>query len=105
MAPLNMLRTTPESIWLLGTPNRQPSMREHIVVENTNIAVLFRQIAGAVARRIVMYSKVDDTAIKGQDFGFIKFSQGLTYFFPVGTDIHVQIDQIVKGNKTIIASY
>ena len=79
--------------------------RTSIVVENNNIAVLFRQIAGAVARRIVMYSKVDDTAIKGQDFGFIKFGSRVDLFFPVGTDIHVQIDQIVKGNKTIIASY
>lgn len=79
--------------------------RTSIVVENKNIAILFRQIAGAVARRIVMYSKVDDTAIKGQDFGFIKFGSRVDLFFPLGTDIHVKLDEVVKGNKTIIASY
>ena len=79
--------------------------RTSIVVENKNMAILFRQIAGAVARRIIMYSKVDDRAIKGQDFGFIKFGSRVDLFFPLGTDIHVKLDEVVKGNKTIIASY
>ena len=79
--------------------------RTSIVVENQSIAVLFRQIAGAVARRIVMYSKVGDKAIKGKDFGFIKFGSRVDLFFPIGTNIHVKINDVVKGNKTIIASY
>ena len=79
--------------------------RTTVVVENDKIAVLFRQIAGALARRIVMYSKQNDIAIKGEDFGFIKFGSRVDLFFPLGTKIEVQLNQIVIGNKTIIASY
>ena len=79
--------------------------RTTIVVENDKIAVLFRQIAGALARRIVMYSKQNDIAIKGEDFGFIKFGSRVDLFFPLGTKIEVQLNQVVIGNKTIIASY
>ena len=79
--------------------------RTTIVVENDKIAVLFRQIAGALARRIVMYSKENDIVNKGDDFGFIKFGSRVDLFFPVGTKIEVELNQIVKGNKTFIASY
>lgn len=79
--------------------------RTTVVVENDKIAVLFRQIAGALARRIVMYSKENDIAIKGEDFGFIKFGSRVDLFFPLGTKIEVQLNQVVVGNKTIIASY
>ena len=79
--------------------------RTTVVVENDKIAVLFRQIAGALARRIVMYSKQNDIAIKGEDFGFIKFGSRVDLFFPLGTKIEVQLNQVVIGNKTIIASY
>lgn len=79
--------------------------RTTIVVENDKIAVLFRQIAGALARRIVMYSKENDIANKGEDFGFIKFGSRVDLFFPIGTKIEVELNQVVKGNKTIIASY
>ena len=79
--------------------------RTTVVVENDKIAVLFRQIAGALARRIVMYSKQNDIAIKGEDFGFIKFGSRVDLFFPLGTKIEVQLNQVVVGNKTIIASY
>ena len=79
--------------------------RTTVVVENDKIAVLFRQIAGALARRIVMYSKENDIASKGEDFGFIKFGSRVDLFFPVGTKIEVELNQVVKGNKTIIASY
>lgn len=79
--------------------------RTTVVVENDKIAVLFRQIAGALARRIVMYSKENDVANKGEDFGFIKFGSRVDLFFPLGTKIEVELNQAVKGNKTIIASY
>ena len=79
--------------------------RTTVVVENDKITVLFRQIAGALARRIVMYSKQNDIAIKGEDFGFIKFGSRVDLFFPLGTKIEVQLNQVVIGNKTIIASY
>ena len=79
--------------------------RTTVVVENDKIAILFRQIAGALARRIVMYSKENDIANKGDDFGFIKFGSRVDLFFPLGTKIEVELNQLVQGNKTIIASY
>lgn len=79
--------------------------RTTIVVENKNISILFRQIAGALAKRIVMYSKEGDQAKKGNDFGFIKFGSRVDLFFPLDTKIKVKLDQKVKGNKTVIASY
>ena len=79
--------------------------RTTVVVENDKIAILFRQIAGALARRIVMYSKENDIVNKGDDFGFIKFGSRVDLFFPLGTKIEVELNQLVQGNKTIIASY
>jgi phosphatidylserine decarboxylase len=79
--------------------------RTTVVVENDKIAILFRQIAGALARRIVMYSQENDNAKKGEDFGFIKFGSRVDLFFPIGTKINVELDQVIKGNKTVIASY
>ena len=79
--------------------------RTTVVVENDKISVLFRQIAGALARRIVMYSKENDTAVKGEDFGFIKFGSRVDLFFPIGTEINVELEQVVKGNQTVIAHY
>jgi phosphatidylserine decarboxylase len=79
--------------------------RTTVVVENDKIALLFRQIAGAVARRIVLYAKKDAIAKKGEDYGFIKFGSRVDVFFPLGTKINVEMNQIVKGNKTVLATY
>ena len=78
--------------------------RTSVVVENKNTAVLFRQIAGALAKRIVMYSKEGDEAIQGEDFGFIKFGSRVDLFLPLDVKIEVSLDEKVKGNQTIIAS-
>ena len=58
-----------------------------------------RQIAGALARRICCYSKNNDVAIQGEDFGFIKFGSRVDLFLPLGTKINVAIDQKVYGNR------
>jgi phosphatidylserine decarboxylase len=79
--------------------------RTTVVVENDKIALLFRQIAGAVARRIVLYAKKDAKAKKGEDYGFIKFGSRVDVFFPLGTKINVEMNQVVKGNKTVLATY
>jgi phosphatidylserine decarboxylase len=79
--------------------------RTTVVVENDKIALLFRQIAGAVARRIVLYAKKDAIAKKGEDYGFIKFGSRVDIFFPLGTKINVEMNQVVKGNKTVLATY
>ena len=78
--------------------------RTSVVVENKNTAVLFRQIAGALAKRIVMYSKEGNEAIQGEDFGFIKFGSRVDLFLPLDANIEVSLDQKVKGNQTVIAS-
>lgn len=78
--------------------------RTSIVVENKNTVVLFRQIAGALAKRIVMYSKEGDEAIQGEDFGFIKFGSRVDLFLPLDAKIEISLNQKVKGNQTIIAS-
>ena len=78
--------------------------RTSVVIENKKATVLFRQIAGALAKRIVMYSKEGDEAIQGEDFGFIKFGSRVDLFLPLDAKIEVSLDQKVKGNQTIIAS-
>ena len=78
--------------------------RTTVVVENKVFGeVLYRQIAGALARRIVNYAKVGDTVLQGTDAGFIKFGSRVDLFLPLNSKIKVEIDQIVKGAKDIIA--
>ncbi|TXE07127.1 phosphatidylserine decarboxylase family protein [Seonamhaeicola algicola] len=78
--------------------------RTTIVVENPSYGkVLYRQIAGALAKRIVNYAKVNDTAVQGADAGFIKFGSRVDLFLPLDTNIKVQLNQKVKGGETVIA--
>ena len=78
--------------------------RTTVVIENKSVGqILYRQIAGAVARRIVNYAKVGDQAVQGADAGFIKFGSRVDLFLPLGTKINVQKDQIVKGGVDCIA--
>jgi phosphatidylserine decarboxylase len=65
--------------------------------------ILLRQIAGALARRIVCYSREGDTVLQGQEFGFIKFGSRVDIFVPLNTEIMVQLGQKVSGNVTAIA--
>ena len=77
--------------------------RTTIVVENETFGpILYRQIAGALARRIVNYAKVGDTAVQGTDAGFIKFGSRVDLFLPVDTKVDVVLDQVVRGGETII---
>jgi phosphatidylserine decarboxylase len=69
-----------------------------VVVENKTVGkVLYRQIAGAVARRIVNYAKVGEKVVQGTDAGFIKFGSRVDVFLPIGTKINVAINEVVKG--------
>ena len=78
--------------------------RTTVVIENKSVGqILYRQIAGAVARRIVNYAKEGDQAVQGADAGFIKFGSRVDLFLPLGTKINVQKDQIVKGGVDCIA--
>jgi len=78
--------------------------RTTVVVENKVFGeVLYRQIAGALARRIVNYAKVGETVLQGTDAGFIKFGSRVDLFLPLDSKIKVEIDQIVIGAEDIIA--
>src|ERR1700761_294731 len=78
--------------------------RTTIVIENSvGVQVLFRQIAGALARRIVWYVKEGDVVEQGDQFGFIKFGSRVDVFLPLGTEIKVGIGEVVKGGKTVLA--
>ncbi|MGV8879316.1 MAG: phosphatidylserine decarboxylase family protein [Sphingobacteriaceae bacterium] len=78
--------------------------RTTIVVENAEgVPVLFRQIAGALARRIVWYVNEGDVVAQGQQFGFIKFGSRVDLFLPLGSAINVKLGDVVKGGTTVIA--
>lgn len=78
--------------------------RTTTVVEHKNgTQILFRQIAGALARRIVWYVKEGDDAKQTEQFGFIKFGSRVDLFFPIGTQIDVELGQMVKGGITVLA--
>ena len=78
--------------------------RTSIVIENSlGVSILFRQIAGALARRIVCYSKEGEQAIQGEQFGFIKFGSRVDIFLPIGTEVNVNLGQVVKGGITVLA--
>jgi phosphatidylserine decarboxylase len=78
--------------------------RTTIVIENsTGGFILFRQIAGALARRIVCYSKEGEQALQGEQFGFIKFGSRVDIFLPLGTEVNVNLGQVVKGGITVLA--
>jgi phosphatidylserine decarboxylase len=65
--------------------------------------ILFRQIAGALARRIKWYVKEGQVLDQGDEFGFIKFGSRVDIFLPLNAKIVVNIDDITKGGKTVIA--
>ena len=78
--------------------------RTTIVVKNeSSVEVLYRQIAGALARRIVNYAKTTSTVQQGEDAGFIKFGSRVDLFLPLNTKINVKINQKVNGAEDIIA--
>lgn len=76
-----------------------------VVKKSNNVEVLFRQIAGALARRIVWYVKEGDTVQQGEEFGFIKFGSRVDLFLPIGTKVDVNIGDKVVGGKTVIARF
>lgn len=79
--------------------------RTTIVIENKTFGeVLYRQIAGALARRIVNYAQEGMQVIQGTDAGFIKFGSRVDIFLPLGTPINVSLNQKAIGGKTVIAT-
>ena len=79
--------------------------RTTVVIENNTFGeILYRQIAGALARRIVNYAEEGMQVIQGTDAGFIKFGSRVDIFLPLGTPINVVLNQKAIGGKTIIAT-
>jgi phosphatidylserine decarboxylase len=79
--------------------------RTTVVIENKTFgAILYRQIAGALARRIVNYAEEGMQVTQGEDAGFIKFGSRVDIFLPLGTTINVALNQKAIGGKTIIAT-
>lgn len=80
--------------------------RSTIVIKDSHgKMILVRQIAGAVARRIVSYTYEGKQVIQGDELGFIKFGSRVDMFFPLGTNIKVKIGDVVTGNRTVIANW
>lgn len=78
--------------------------RTTLVIKGSRGPVLFRQIAGAVARRIRWYIEPGQQVELGEEVGFIKFGSRIDVFLPLGSDIHVGLDQKVKGRETVLAT-
>jgi phosphatidylserine decarboxylase len=80
--------------------------RSTVVVEHpVHGPVLFRQIAGALARRICTYSKVGEQVEKGTEFGFIKFGSRVDVLLPLTAEVIVKLGSRVKGSTTVIAKF
>ena len=80
-----------------STENERTTM---VVRHSSGKEILFRQIAGAVARRICYYIRPEQNVTTGEEFGFIKFGSRIDVFVPVGTKINVNLGDVVKGKLT-----
>lgn len=78
--------------------------RHSVVIKNGNTEILVKQIAGALAKRIVNYLEVGRQVKQGDEFGFIKFGSRVDLLLPPGTKINVGLNEAVKGGVTVIAT-
>jgi phosphatidylserine decarboxylase len=79
--------------------------RTTVVIENRIFGeIMYRQIAGALAKRIVNYAEEGMQVRQGEDAGFIKFGSRVDIYLPIGTNVNVKIGQKAIGNQTIVAS-
>lgn len=77
--------------------------RHSVVIKTPKAEILVKQIAGALAKRIINYLKVGQTVQQSAEYGFIKFGSRVDVLLPVGTKIKVQLNEVVKGGVTILA--
>ena len=74
-----------------------------MVIETKNkVQIIVRQIAGAMARRIVTYAKAGHNAVRNEHLGFIKLGSRVDMYLPLDTEIFVKVGEAVQGNETII---
>jgi len=77
--------------------------RTTVVINTVKNSILVRQIAGAVARRIVCYAKENTNVVQGEELGFIKFGSRVDVFLPLSAKVNVKLEQKVTGGKTVLA--
>ena len=78
--------------------------RTSIVIENEVFGeILYRQIAGALAKRIVNYAVEGTQVVQGEDAGFIKFGSRVDLYLPLGSNVNVKLNEVAVGGKTIIS--
>lgn len=78
--------------------------RYSVVLRKGDTEILVKQIAGALAKRIVNYLQIGQKVSQTQEFGFIKFGSRVDLLLPVGTKINVELNQVVQGGVTVIAT-
>jgi phosphatidylserine decarboxylase len=78
--------------------------RHSVVLKKNNTEILVKQIAGALAKRIVNYLKVGQKVEQTAEMGFIKFGSRVDLLLPIGTKINVELNQVVQGGVTVIAA-
>ena len=76
-----------------------------VIETKNNQRILMRQIAGALARRIVWYIDTNSKVTQGEEFGFIKFGSRVDIFLPLDATVKVSLDQMTVGGKTVIAEF
>ena len=79
--------------------------RWSVAVKNSRGIILYKQIAGALAKRICNYSSVGQQVKQCDEYGFIKFGSRVDVLLPVGTTINVQLNEVVKGGVTVLATW
>ena len=79
--------------------------RWSVVTKNPKGEILYKQIAGALAKRICNYTKVGQQVNQGDEYGFIKFGSRVDVLLPLDAKIEVSINQVVKGGVTVLATW
>ncbi|WP_298951185.1 phosphatidylserine decarboxylase family protein [uncultured Nonlabens sp.] len=80
--------------------------RTTVVINHKNqIQVMYRQIAGALAKRIVNYAQENEQIVQGSDSGFIKFGSRVDVYLPIDTPVTVKLNEKVKGGETVLATF
>lgn len=78
--------------------------RHSVVIRKGNTEILVKQIAGALAKRIINYLEVGQKVEQGEELGFIKFGSRVDLLLPVGTKVNVSLNEVVKGGVTVLAT-
>ncbi|MBI2274376.1 MAG: phosphatidylserine decarboxylase family protein [Bacteroidetes bacterium] len=79
--------------------------RWSVVTRNSHGEILYKQIAGALAKRICNYTSVGQQVKQGDEYGFIKFGSRVDVLLPLNTKVNVELNQVVKGGVTVLASW